>query len=522
MPMNHPSVVQHIYDFYPIVPLCVCLILGIVTSACWIEVTDLRMCFAVLLLLLVASILLSRHPAMQTWGILASFFMLGITYTVHTESTLKLNFPKGEMVYEAVVASQPIERQRVVRFDMIITSGQFAGKKVRATMLKDTATNNYRNLHVNSGFVASSRLEPTRNFRESNFNYVTYLKSHGIAAQTFIFYNRWRARQVSLTSLSRLDRTRLKALEYRNKLLGKYKALGLDNDIYSVVAAMTLGDKSAISPSTRNIYSMSGASHVLALSGLHLGILYMFLSMVFLKQKSMLVELLLVVSVWLFVLLVGCSPSVVRAAIMVSVCSVVRVSGRRNVSLNVLAFAALIMLLANPLCLFDVGFQLSFMAVLFIVVFSWRTISAVPASFRRNHRLLNWIWSLTVVSTMAQLGTAPLVAYYFGTLPVYFLLTNLIVIPAATIILYSCAIFFAISLLPLTDHYVIAVIKLSVSLLNTSLSWISSLPGASITNISIGKTDVLAIYVAITAVLCLIIYAYRHLNRRIIQNVKAM
>ena len=236
---------------------------------------------------------------------------------------------------------------------------------------------------------------------------------------------------------SRLSRSRTFFLHQRDRLLHRLSDGGLEGDAYAVVAAMALGDKSALTKDLRETYSVTGASHVLALSGLHLGIIYMLLSLLVLgRRRRMFSQLFLIISIWGFVFLVGMSMSVVRAAIMISVYALLSLGHRDKMSVNTLAFTAIVMLMVHPLSLFDVGFQLSFMAVFSILVWYPFFEGLIPQPFLMSHRLVKWLWTMLAVSCAAQLGTAPLVAYYFGRFSSLFLITNLVVIPAATLILY--------------------------------------------------------------------------------------
>ena len=169
---------------------------------------------------------------------------------------------------------------------------------------------------------------------------------------------------------TRLDRSRNFFLQQREQLLQRFNDSGLDGDAYAVVAAMSLGDKSALTRDVKSAYSVSGASHVLALSGLHLGIIYMLLSLFLPRRRwPALSQLLMILVVWAFVLLVGMPVSAVRSAVMLTIYGVLSIGRRNKMSVNVLAFTAFLMLMWNPAWLFDVGFQMSFMAVWAILLF---------------------------------------------------------------------------------------------------------------------------------------------------------
>ena len=391
-----------------------------------------------------AALLLGGRPKAQTAAILLSVFLLGCAMAALAERRQSVSLPQGETAFEAIVADEPVERGRTLRFDAIACSGPLKGHWVRLTLLKDTAERRYATLGVGDGMLVRSRLVPPANYRESNFDYATYLQSRGIVATTFVYYRNWRKSAPRLSALTVVQRARISAMRLRHWLLGRYRSLGLEGQDFAVVAAMTLGDKSALSGSMREAYSLAGASHILALSGMHLGVIYLLLSMLLSgRRRRLLGECLLLMAIWSYVFIVGMPSSVVRSALMISVYGLVGLTGRSRMSVNALAFAAVVLLVANPLALFDIGFQLSFAAVAFILVFPVvrRLDSLRPLS--PAHRLLRWAWQLSIMSLLAQIGTAPLVAFYFGRLPVCSLLTGLVVIPAATAIIYLAVALFA-------------------------------------------------------------------------------
>ena len=294
-----------------------------------------------------------------------------------------------------------------------------------------------------------------------------------------------------------VERSRLWFEIQRERLLQHYQQQGATGDAYAVLAAMSLGDKRALSKDLKHAYAASGASHILALSGLHLGIIYVFLSLLLRGRRWHGVsQVLLVTCIWAFAFLVGLPASVVRSATMLTVYVLLSLGDRKGMSVNVLAFTAIVMLLYSPRQLFDVSFQLSFMAMFAILMFLPYFDSLVSYKYMQRHQLVRWVWSLTIVSLAAQLGTAPLVAYYFGHLPLLFLFTNLIVIPAAYLLLCGCLLMLV---LPALTPLVLQI----ASVLNSSLRWVSSLPCSSISGLHPTVLQVCLCYMLIGVVFLL-------------------
>ena len=257
---------------------------------------------------------------------------------------------------------------------------------------------------------------------------------------------------------------------------------------------MALGDKSALTKELKDVYAVTGASHVLALSGLHLGIIYALLSLLVVGRRWQMVSQLLIVScIWAFVFLVGMSTSVVRSATMLTVYALLSLGHRDKMSVNTLAFTAIVMLMIHPLSLYDVGFQMSFMAVFAILVLMPMMMSVFSLEYLLSHQTVRWIWSMVAVSVSAQIGVAPLIAYYFGRFSTYFLLTNFIVVPAATLILWLSPV---VLVFPSLAYLLLYIVKC----LNTVLEQIAAWPGASIEALHPSVLQTVMIYVVVLCI----------------------
>lgn len=498
-----------LFHNYPLVPLALSLIAGISVGHGLLSHATTAFWFAVIYGLIVACWFVRRHPRLQTLLLLSAVFSLGGLLINMAEDDYTVVCPEEEADYEAVVASEPEKRGRVLRFDMIVTSGPYSGHIVRASLLKDTATCRYREITVGDGIVARSTITPPHNFRDAGFDYVTYLKANGISGQTFIYYRNWAKSSVDIDPISTVRRARLVFLRYRHNLITRYRALGLDGQTMAVVSAMTLGYRSEISPELRETYSRSGVSHILALSGMHLGIIYFLLTTIFFGTRfTILREVLIVILIWTYVFLVGMPVSVVRSAIMISAFSFAVALEHDRTSLNVLAIAALSILVVSPFSLYDVGFQLSFLSVAAILTLSRPIHGLISAKFLGRHRILSWFWSLVTMSCCAQLATAPLVAHYFGTVSFVFLPANIVAVPAVTVILYLSLTALAVWLIPAVQHLVVSLLIVVVTGLNDYLLWLSSLPCASLSGLHVNIPQTVCLYVIIVALglLCKIIY----------------
>lgn len=504
-----------LFQLYPLVPLALSLIFGIIFGQLLQSYVDVEIWMSAAVISLIICFAFGKRPQIQTCSLLIVSFFTGCALIGIAERNYQTVLPAGKISYEAVVASEPVERGKIIRFDMIITSGPLCGHTVRAALLKDTVERRYRTLGIGDGLKASSEIQQPTNFKESNFDYVTYLKAHDITAQTFIYYRDWQKASVSLSRLSTLQRSRLSFMGFRHKLIEHYRNFGLSGESFAITAAMTLGHRSDISPELREAYSAAGVSHILALSGMHLNVIYILLTLLFIGRRfELLRESLLVTAIWAYVFMVGMPTSVIRSAVMITVYSIVGQTGRDRMSLNVLAFTALLMLVANPFSLYDIGFQLSFISVAAILILHRPVNRIIPLQFQQRHRIFRWLWNLIVMSFSAQLAVAPLVAYYFGNIPVYFLLSNLLAIPAAIAILYLSVAMLVLFIIPVVQQYAVLLLIFISTTLNTFLIWVASLPGASISNIHINILQLTLSYIIIIT-MCLFC---RILYRRISKN----
>ena len=261
---------------------------------------------------------------------------------------------------------------------------------------------------------------------------------------------------------------------------------GLSGDELATTGALTLGYKDDIDPEVRRHFQVSGAAHVLAVSGLHTGILYglvLWLLTLGGRFKPLYenrfgrcaISGVVIAVMWGYAWLTGMTPSVVRAVTMVTIFEVGRMVYRQAFSLNTIAAAAVLILAVRPTDLWSVSFQLSFAATTAIVSLT----PVLPFKEGRWPQILKYIVGILVVSLAAQIGTLPITMYYFGQISCYFLLTNLIVLPIATM-LVPCG----LATIVLGGSWLGTMMgKITYGLawaMNHSTGWIESLPGSTV------------------------------------------
>ena len=469
----------------PLLRLAVCLMAGIVIGN---NVEAGHWLLPVLAGVVTLALLLWKKALLQSVAIAICFVLLGWLLTARQKESLRVQWPEEEVKYEAVVLSEPQEKPKTMAVDIMLVK---SGQKLKGYFYKDERS---RGLRIGDGLCIQSRIKETSDWHRGSFDYRRYLEIHGFTGSTFVSSWKWQKVRVSLEGLSRLERTKLYFLRLRTRLLKRLAVDESSEDQYAVVAAMALGDKSALTKDLREVYAVTGASHVLALSGLHLGIIYTLLSLLIVGRRwQMVSQMLIVLCIWAFVFLVGMSTSVVRSATMLTVYALLSLGYRDKMTVNTLAFTAIVMLMVHPLSLYDVGFQMSFMAVLAILVFMPLLEGLFPTEYLLTHQSVRWLWSMVAVSVSAQIGVAPLIAYYFGRFSTFFLLTNFIVIPAATLILWLSPV---VLLFPSLAYLLLYIVKC----LNTVLGQMAAWPGASIEALHPTVLQTVMIYVVILCI----------------------
>ncbi len=314
----------------------------------------------------------------------------------------------------------------------------------------------------------------------AEFNYRAYLQRQGIAFQCYA-----KASQLCLIQAS--TGFSIRAWAFRaNALCDKIFTTYLSQKSSRAVAnAMILGLRDELDTSLMQAYSASGAIHVLSVSGMHVGIIYQVLSLIFafLLRKGIGGKIsffcLVFCSLWFYALLTGLSSPVLRSALMFSMFLVAQLLNRKQNPYNTLACSAFFLLLWKPLWLYDVGFQLSYLAVFGMVFFQpllsqWLIIETKNTLIRQG---LTALWQITTVSIAAQLCTFPLTIYYFHQFPLYFLLVNPFVILFSTLVLCygvlfllialflnSLGLYFGIDFLAKILHYCIVILNKTVVL----------------------------------------------------------
>lgn len=292
----------------------------------------------------------------------------------------------------------------------------------------------------------------------------------------------------------------------------------LDEREASIANALLLGDKSSLSLSTKSGFKSAGAMHVLAVSGLHVGILLFCLQLIFKrfkilrKKKLYFMSALLVL--WFYALLTGASPSVLRATIMFSFLVVGKIRGHGFFSMDILLSAAICMLMFNPSYLYDVGFQLSFSAMIAISLF----FNKIKRLIYVKNKLLETLWDGTALCFAAQLGTIPISLYYFHQFPNYFLLTNILLVFYSFLCMLSGLLFLSTFFVPYLSVLTAVLFKWIYFSFCEAIELIAGLPNAMSSGFNLSALQVVLVYLSIV----LLHFASDARNKRFIYSISCL
>lgn len=399
--------------------------------------------------------------------------------------------------FSGTIVSPVIERKNHFRYDFklaqIVTSDSIfmTSGLIHLYVKKDSSLRAYTygdQLNVYGRFY---EILPPANPKE--FNYKRYLARQGIYSQAFI-----KRHDIELRRHKKLNTFMKWSFDLR-----RIANFAIDKNINhprerGIAKALLLGIKDHLDNDLKKAYSAAGAMHVLAVSGLHVGIVFLLIKLIFGRLKEsgkwggFIFVSLSISSIWIYASVTGLSPSVLRAATMFSIISLGELSFRESNIYNSLGIAAFILLLYDPYLIYSVGFQLSFSAVLGIVYLQPKIYRLLEFKLM----LLDKAWGITCVSIAAQIATFPLTAYYFNQFPTYFLLSNLFVIPASFLMLVGGLVMILID--PISSSVASMIGYCTEQLMwfvNEMISYVHHLPLSLIEWIYIDFVELIIIYV---------------------------
>ncbi len=361
-------------------------------------------------------------------------------------------------------------------------------------------------LHYGTQLVFNKPLHPIKNSgNPGSFNYERYAAFHGISHQVYlqpadVVLLRGNNGE-ALTRFLYATRDRL-LLILSGYIPGKKEA--------GMAEALLVGYKDDLDKTLVQSYSNTGVVHVIAISGMHLGLIYWLLAMLTapLKKKrptKWMAPVTVIAGLWLFALLTGGGPSIMRSAVMFTCIVIGESIERKTFIYNSLAASAFILLTINPFWLWDAGFQLSYTAVLSIVIF----MKPIYNWCYFNNKLIDTIWKLTAVTIAAQVLTTPMSMYHFHQFPVYFIVTNLLAVPLSSIIVLLEIALCVVATLPAVATLAGKTLYYLIAGMNSFIEYMERLPFSLWGGMQVTVLQVLVLYALITAMACWLTFKYK-------------
>ena len=436
--------------------------------------------------------------------ILSCLFSLGGLLTQNIKTSLNQDFTNQKSFY-GVVNDMPTEKPKTYLIPIkLIQENLTLPTQIIGYFSKNESS---KQLEIGDTILIKTTLSKPQYLNNPNtFDYADYLYKKRFYTTSYITQNQW-----ILIGKNQSFQIKKWSNNIRNHLLNIYKKYGLTNDTFAIASAISLGYKDELSEEIKEQFSQSGASHILAVSGLHVGIIFLVISKILYpfnrnKHLRLLKLIIILLLLWGYALITGLSASVVRSTIMFSIIALGTTLKRNSNIYNSISIAAFFMLIYNPFYLLDISFQLSFSAVIGIVFIEKK----IENLLTPKNKLGQACWTLICVSIASQLATLPFTIYYFHQFPNYFILTNLFVIFLTTFIVYTAITLLIIS--PITNLASIfgLLFKYEIRLLNFIVKFISDLPHSHTKNLWINPLETLMLALFIY---CFIFFVFYKKNR---------
>jgi len=416
------------------------------------------------------------------------------------------NYLTKDNLITAEIVNPPMDREKLItaiaRVNQVSDSytAHHTKGKILINLLRDSLS---RNLKYGDVIVFHSKIEEFEVPKNpAEFNFKLYQSFHNIYYRTFLKPGSWIMKSGNKGNV--LMSAIFSVREYFLSVILHYVK---DKNDFAVASAIMLGYNDYMNGDITRAYASSGTLHVLSVSGLHVGIMFLMLNFMLKwmdnrSRKFIIAKGLFIIGfIWFYACLTGLSPSVLRSAMMFSMIQLGRVMIRNVNTYNVIFASALLLILFNPMIVTEVGFMLSYLAVIGIIYLQPK----IYSRFVFRNWVLDQAWMIVSVSIAAQVITAPLSLFYFHQFPNLFLICNLVVIPLSNLILFNGTGLFAISKIPYLSDAAGWSFEMLLRGLNKFIFFIDQLSFALIQGISISMYEMIALY-AVIFLLCWFIY----------------
>ncbi len=502
------------FNKYPFFRILFPFGLGIYTATNWhltAYTSEIILIIAGLTLSFFLQILLNKSYSLR-WLVGANVILLmtvaGALNVIANEANQKksnlpeLNASDGPFI--ARIIDMPVEREATIKATLEWIAFDTGDSILRVNEKVLAYFQKVPNIHpLSYGDIISfstnpKTIEPPKN--PGQFDYKRYLRGKAIHSQVYLKENSW-----ILTSYQKRNPIYALAYQLRDHLLNVLRTHQLSGEEYAVAAAILLGYDDSLPAYLRKGYVAAGAMHVLCVSGLHVGIVFLIFSFLLkpLNDKGLqgiMKTIFLLLMIWSYALITGLSPAIQRASLMISFVLLGKLFGRKGFALNSVAASAFILLLLNPQNLVEIGFQLSYAAVFGILLLH----QPISKLLYFKTKIPSLIWDATALALAAQLATTPFVLYYFHQFPVYFWLSNLFLMPLSFVVIVTGMALLMLHYLPIIPALIGKALSAMVYVMNYGIQWIESLPMSVLKGLFINRMEFFTLLLVLVFVIVLI------------------
>ena len=403
--------------------------------------------------------------------------------------------PSKELI--VTVKENPKIKGDIARFEATVTH-TVNNKKVEpviGNLLIALRIDTLKKLNLNYGdeLIIYSKFTPTEApYNLAEFNYKRFLSYKQVYHQSFI-----NQQQIFKIDSNKGNFLKAFALTFRAKQVAKFNQY-LSVDTYGIASTLLLGDRADLGKDIIDTFTKTGTMHVLSVSGMHVGlVVYLFSALLFFLNGSLrkryLKAAIIIFLVWFYALITGLAPSIVRAAIMISLVVIAKAKLKQVNIFNILSLSAFILLLYNPFNIVDVGFQLSYLAVAGLIYIQPK----VSLIYQPDNKIIKYVWDVMSVSIAAQIATAPISLFYFHQFPIYFVLSNIFIVIPAMLIMYIGIGFLVFSFIKPLAEILGIVLDAIINFNNYGLRLIEEIPNANITQVWFSVFEIVIFYLFI-------------------------
>ena len=511
------------YAKYPFVRMLIPFALGIWCCVCLpafrlSPLTTIGIALALFILASVTAFMLKSYRSNWFFGVVMGCYLaltgyaLTRVYESETQRNYFRNFEADAHYYVARVYDYPTERTNSIRmvleleyqFGDSLPSRPVSGKVMAYFPKSDSAfALQYGDLIAISAPIS----EVTPPLNPGEFDYRAYLGRKGITGQTYLRDEDWIDLQTN-----NANPIYAFSFRFRDVLLASLQRSVVNDNEFGVAAAILLGYDDKLADEVRKNYVAAGSMHILCVSGMHVGIIYLLAGFLlgFLNRKKWqkaLKQVLLLILIWLYALIAGLSPSILRASLMISFVIIGEMISRKGFIINSIAASAFVLLCVNPYNLFEIGFLLSYSAVIGIVVLQRPIYNCLYI----KNKLLDRAWEITAIAFAAQIATIPFTLFFFNQFTTYFWLSNLFMTPISFVVVISGMVLLLVSWIPYLNTLVGYLVWGAVYVMNWVVGQIESMPMSIIKGVYVSEFEFSLLLLAFLLLLLMVALRKRQL-----------